>query len=487
MDNPFEKLARGSYYLLLGNVTTSIIGALFWIILAKIVNAKYIGEAMVVISLMIVLITFASSGLQTALTKYIAELNTNKKYLASKRMIRFALMLAIAIGFGIGIILFSLSNHISMIYKSDNLASLIAFISIIYIPSQIVVECIKAIYTAYHRTEYVLLITIIFQASRLVIAILLALYDFNAFAIIAGFSIASLIQLAISYTMMQRLIPRVKEIEDDKGSIGIKDMLTFSGFNYIAMGMRTLRNQIGVLIIGFYNIESSAFYGVSSIIAASIGNVMVSFATALLPAATEEITKGNKDNVRHIFNLTIKLALILNGFLVLLLIVEPSYLLRLISDSYVEASEALRILVIAYLINSTSHIMGSLLNALNRAKDIAIRESIGSIIIIILSFILAPILSLEGLALAMLTGSLVNIILAYILINRQGFVISLDVYKVALSITIAFIISYIILTVYGSILAALVLALSIHATFSLGVKAITIREILAIIKIIKKG
>jgi stage V sporulation protein B len=495
MDNPFERLARGSLYLLLGNITTSTVGAVFWIILAKMLDSVHIGQAMIVIALMTSIIAFTGSGVQTALTKYIAEHNAKSEYKESRRIINIGLIISLLIGTIVGIILFLLSDSISMIYSSsEGMAFLISLASLSYIPANAIVASISSIYTAYHKTQYVLLTTVIFQASRLIASIALAINGFEALAIIVGFSIASIINSVIGYIIMRSVSKHyvrrergedVKvEADDSKNKFSIKALLTFSGYNYIATGLRTLRNQIGVLTIGTYSVELSAFYGISSLIANVVGQVMISIASMLLPTVSEEIVKGNRDGVKHLFNIAMRIALVLNGFLVLLLLIEPTYILRMISHSYVEASDALRILVIAYLINSTSNLMASMLNAINRAKDIAMRESISSAIIVALTPLLVPILGIEGAAIALLVGSLSNLVLSYMLISRQGFTLSMNVYRAPLSIVVAFTLGYILLVVYGNTLISLILALSVHMLFSLAVKAITRKEISTIISVL---
>ncbi len=488
MDKPFHRLAKGSSYLLLGNVTSSIVGAIFWIILAKIIDAQHIGTAMVVVALMTTLVSFASSGIQQALAKYVAEYNANKEYAKTRRVMRLGLIVSLVISSIVAVILLLLADSIGLVYSSsEGIALLIALASITYIPSNAIVASLSSIYTAYHKAQYVLLLTVIFQASRLAVALTLALYGLDALAIITGFSIASMIGAILGYIVMLRINNHKEQIDakdnnDDK--ISAKSILTFSGFNYVAAGMRTLRNQIGVLTIGTFNIEASAFYGISSLIASVIGNVMLSIAGVLLPTASEELAKGNKDGVKNLFSVALRIALILNGFLVLILLIEPNYILGLISRSYTEASEALRILVVAYLINSTGMIISSLLNAINKAREIAVRESIASLVIITLTPSLVSFMGIEGAAYALLIGSLVNLILSYILVRRYGFMLPFSVYKASLSIGVAAVVGYITLTIFNNTLIALALALLVHASFAFAVKAITKKEAVEIMSVI---
>ncbi len=491
MDEPFHRLARGSSYLLLGNITTSIVGAIFWIILAKIIDDQHIGTAMVVIALMTTVVSFTGAGIQQALAKYVAGYNANKEYSKTRRVIRLGLIASLIMGSVVSVILLLLADSIGSVYSSsEGIALLIALASLTYIPSNVVAAALSSIYTAYHKAQYVLLLTVVFQASRLVVALVLALYGLDALAVITGFSVASMINAVLGYVMMLRVSrdhmreQMISTVHDDSDRISVRSIPTFSGFNYIAAGMKTLRNQIGVLTIGTFNIEASAFYGISSLIAHVVGNVMLSISGVMLPTASEELAKGNKDSVKNLLGIALRIALILNGFLVLLLLIEPNYILSLISHSYTEAGGALRILVVAYLVNSTSILISSLLNAMNRARDIAVRESIASAVIIALTPLLVPIMGIEGAAYALLIGSFINLILSYMLVRRNGFILPLSVYKAASSIAVASAVGYITLTVINNTLIALALSLLTHASFAFAVKAITKREVSAIVNIV---
>jgi hypothetical protein len=62
-----------------------------------------------------------------------------------------------------------------------------------------------------------LLLTAVFQASRLAVALALALYGLNALAIIAGFSIASIISAVLGYIFMLRISKDYAKDANNKG------------------------------------------------------------------------------------------------------------------------------------------------------------------------------------------------------------------------------------------------------------------------------
>ncbi|HKG70635.1 MAG TPA: hypothetical protein VKA87_01995, partial [Nitrososphaeraceae archaeon] len=56
--SPFRKFATGSYFLVLDNLVNFVIGAVFWLVLAKIVDPVSIGQSMVVVAFATTIIGF---------------------------------------------------------------------------------------------------------------------------------------------------------------------------------------------------------------------------------------------------------------------------------------------------------------------------------------------------------------------------------------------------------------------------------------------
>ena len=141
--------------------------------------------------------------------------------------------------------------------------------------------------------------------------------------------------------------------------------------------------------------------------------------SALLPAASEQLIKGDKIELSKMINTAIRMSIFISGFSFTILVLEPSYFLNLVSNAYIEAEYALRILVIISMNTALSAIFASLLNASNRTIDVAKIEIVSSVFVIVLTFILIPPLGLEGAALATFIGSACSLILCLVAIKRE--------------------------------------------------------------------
>src|SRR5436309_10508184 len=83
-----NKLAKGSYFLILDNFANLGIGAIFWLVLSKIIDPATIGQAMVITGLAVTIIGFSGYGVQLALSKYLAEYSVKNMPNTARRIVR---------------------------------------------------------------------------------------------------------------------------------------------------------------------------------------------------------------------------------------------------------------------------------------------------------------------------------------------------------------------------------------------------------------
>ncbi len=485
-DKPYEKLARGSYFLILSNITNLGLGAAFWILLAKIVSLTSLGQTMVVIALATSVFGFAGYGVSVMVSKYIADYNVRGMPNTSRRVFSLGLKIAMLVSSVAAIILALLSGTISSaVYHDPSLSFLMTFAVVTYLPSQTIVAALTAAFQGSHRMEYTLLINLIYEIARLAITVMLVLYGLSSFGILVGFSAASLVASLIGYVyLIPKAVPWSKNKEEPSESL--RHTVKFSGLNYFAIGMRTLSTQIGVLIVGTQSIEWAALYGISVLIANMVGGILLAVSRAILPTASEEWTKGNQTRVRSVFNTAVRISLFMSGFSFLILMIEPSYVLRLISESYIHAALALRILVVSAIISSLSAIMISLLNATNRAKDVALNGLISSAITIALTFVLPFMFGIDGAAIAILSGSITSLVLSLVVLKRRdGLTLSLkNVVKPLVSISVGLLVGFPIFALWHNIVLSLALSILSYIAFSWMCRVTTESELRAMLSIV---
>jgi len=475
-EKPFERLAKGSYFLSLSSIVNMGMGALFWFILARMVEPAYVGQAMVVIALITSVIGFSGIGVQAMTSKYISECNARRMPGLSRKVFSVGMKVAILVSGTAALSIGLLSENIATAaYKDPGMAILLAFAAFTYLPAHTIVMALIGVFQGSQRMEYVLFINLLFQLVRLSSAAALVLYGLSSFGILTGFALGSSVAASIAYFYLTpKMLP--KQIE---GSLRLRDLLKFSGFNYIDAGVRSVAGQIAVLLLGTYNFELAAFFGVTALISKIMSSVIGGVSSAILPTASEEWAKGNKHEFGHIFNAAVRIPLVITGFAVLVLMIAPNAVLSLIGKSYVEASAALRILVISSLIVALDSIMLSLLNATGRSGLVARIGLVSSAVTIVLTVILIPLFRLEGAAVALLVGSISSLILSATLLKyREGLSLrGSSVIKPAVSIIAGLLIGILMLGLLNNPLLAIITAIATYCGFSLVSHAIKMSEV----------
>ena len=498
---PFEKLAKGSYFLILDNIVNLSLGALFWIVLAKLVDAAPLGQAMVAVAFATSVIGFAGYGVQVTISKYMSEYNARNMPRASKRVLSLGIKLALIVSASVAVVIALLSGYIaSEAYHDASMTPVLVLAVLTFLPSQTVVSALMGAYQGSHKMKFVLMSDSIYQAIRLGIAVFLVLAAFGSFGIIVSFAIASIVASVLGYVYF---VPRLF----GKGAIdaslaaatgkeagseirGIRQIIQFSGHNYAAVGMKTLTAQIGVLIVGTQNFELAAFYGLSVLISNLVGGVLNAVSRALLPTATEEWTKGNKQGFRRTLDTGIRLSMLISGFGFLVLMVHPSEVLGLISDQYVEASDALRILVVSSIIYSLGAIITSMLNAANRAAEVAKIGITSSGITIILTFVLTPTMFIEGAAVALLLGSIAGLVMSMTsLRSKEGITVSASsTIKPAFVMVAGIGVAFGVLTIFpNDIFLSLGSAIASYIGISMALRVTTRKEIRRLAGVAQRG
>jgi stage V sporulation protein B len=417
-----ERFARSSYYLLLDSFTNLGIGAIFWVVLARIIDPSSIGQSMVVIAFATTVIGFSGNGVQVAIAKYVSEFIAKDMRRTAKRVFNFGLKIALIVIAITVMVLALLSDEIaSMAYQNPSLSILLLLAVLTFIPSQTIISALIGAFQGTQKMKFVVMTDLMFQSLRILIAIILVFYGLGALGILIAVSIASVSSALASYLfLLPRAFGRIESAKsEDKQSI--KQMVQFSGLNYANIGMRTLGTQIGMLVLGTVNFEWAAFFGLAMLASKVVGAVLNSTSSAMLPAASEQWVKGNREGLGQIANTAIRISLLISGFVVLVIFVDSEYFLGLISKDYVVAALSLRILIIGSIASALASVLASMLNGMDRATEVAKIGIFSSIVIISLTVILVPIMGFDGAAVAFLIGSIFGLILSlkYLRSNKQ--------------------------------------------------------------------
>jgi O-antigen/teichoic acid export membrane protein len=474
----YNKLAKWSFFLILASLTNLGIGAIFWVLLAKLAAPAIIGQAMVVTGFATTLIGFSGYGIQAALSKYMSEFSAKNMQNAARKILKNGIKVSLILSGVMAVAIALLSGQIaSMAYNDSSLSLLLVFTIVTYLPTWTVVAALQGAFQGVHIMKYVMVTDLIFQVARMGFVVAALYWGMDVFGILLGFAIASFLTLAISYFyLLPRAIPASNEKEEQQPAT--KGIIGFTSLNYFTVGIKVLSAQLGTLILGTQSFEYAAFYGLALLVSKIVGSFSQSVAGALLPTASAELVLGNKDGLRKLVNTSVRISILISGFGFIILMIDPAYFLSLISDSYAEAALALRILTVSAVLISITSILTSLLNAANRASDVARIGLISSMITIGLTFVLTPLQGIEGAAIAMLAGSVVGLGMSLVALKQKENMIisSRSIIKPFVAIMSGLMVGY-LFVLWNQVELGVFLALACYALFAIACKATTKGEI----------
>lgn len=486
----FNKLGRASYFLILDNLANLGIGAVFWLILAKMADPTTIGQAMVVTGLATTVIGFTGVGIQAALSKFLSEYNAKNMPNTVRRILRKGVLGSLTISAIAAFVISMLSGQIATLaYRDATLSLLLIFTITTFLPTQTIMSAMLGAFQGMHLAKYVAISDSIFQACRIAFVMLAFIYGLGVFGILLGITLASCFSLAVCYFyFLPRAIPRSVANEEKSEDGEMKKVVNFMSLNYVTVGVKILSNQFGVLVLGTQSFEWAAFYGLVLLISKIVGSFSTSVGNALLPTASEHWVSGDKNELRKMVNTAVRISILISGFGFILLMIDPMYFLSLISESYVEAAWALRILAVSAIITAITAIVTSLLNAANRAGDVAKIAMTSSITSITLTLILTRIQGLEGAAIAMFVGSTLGLSLSLITLKRKENMIisSRSMIKPFIAIMSGLMVGY-VFVILNHVLLGIIVAVACYAMFSIAYRVTTKREIKQLIGIAING
>ncbi len=404
-DRQVKRLGVGSIFLVLENLSTEILGAAFWLILARMVLPDVLGQALVVYSVTATVFGFTAFGVRTSLAKYISEYNAKKMYKTSKRILNLGLKMGLIIGIVAGVVVSLTSGYLSTVYQEPAILPLLVIALLTFVPSQTIVATLMGAYQGCQKSKFCWLSDVLYQASKLVLTIPLILLGIGSLGIILGISLGGVAVAMIGYLL---LIPRSlhQDVFHDEHKVRMRDVLHFSGFNYLGQGMRTLSKQAGVLILGTQGFEWAAFFGMSVMVSSVVGGILIGISRALLPAVSEQLVTEGKQHVAKLLNTSVRIALLVSGPVYVVLLISPQSILTLLSKDYVVASSALQLLIVSSIIGAISMLIISALNGAGRAREVALLSVISSAITIVVTVLLIPSMGMVGAALGQLAGSI---------------------------------------------------------------------------------
>ena len=285
-----KPLYKNAIYLIVNSGLGAILGALFWIIVARVYSPSEVGLATALISATGLLATFSRLGVEWSLIRYLPTENDKQGLINSSLTIVGIVTLFLTLLFVAGLRIWSPA----LLLVQQDIAIFVAFVTFSVVSSVANVQ--NSSFVGLRIGKYSLYQNLI--SGLLQIPLPLILISLGMLGIFMSWGLASIAGLIIAFVLVRRVVPKYVPSPTINKRL-ISPMMRFSGTNYIAELLDSLPALLfPLIIVNLLNQSSNAYFFVDWSIASLLFVIPVSVCSSLLAEGVYEPQKFQKDTWR---------------------------------------------------------------------------------------------------------------------------------------------------------------------------------------------
>ncbi len=410
---------ENSFFSLFVNLVSKVGGLIFTILLARALLPDLFGLYNLIFSIIATIATFTDLGINTALSRYLADsLSKGKKYeIEARSRVRFLFNLKILLSAVVSILLFSLSTWVSATIFHKPEMALPLRIGSIYLFAMAIQGFFSTIFYPLKKLKYNFISEVLFQIAKIGLFLLLVGMYKTVASVFVVFIIAY--TLSIIFYVVTVLIKQRKLFIGKLIPIERKRMVVFLGWAIILSSFSTIFISINTLMLGFF-VENNflGYYATIWSIVMPIAT-LVNLGAIFIPIFTQikkkRFDRGFKQVIKYSAMFAIPLSIGLS--FVILRVIRVLY-----GQSYVPQEFFLPILVASILIclliveEIASTIYYSVLISKEKIKIATVIMVFATILNIILNYFMIKILLPYGQAWAIVGVSIATFITRYLVV-----------------------------------------------------------------------
>jgi len=401
-----------AFYLVMASVIASLLGFVFWIIVARLYPPEDVGLASATISAMGLVAAFAGLGLGMGLIRFLPHSGEN-----ANKMINTALtinILASIVGAFIFIAGLSFWSP-ALLFLRENPIYLAAFV--IFTIASGMLNLTGNTFIARRRAGFVVAQNLIFSLLKLTLPILLASF-FHSFGIFASWGISLCVALLVCFLLF---LPRVQGGYRPFFALNrkaVNDIMHFSFANYISNLLWGAPAMIlPIMMVNLSGAELTAYFYIAWAIAGTPAIVSGALSTSLFAEGSHD-----EDGVGLNIWRSLKISfLTLVPAIILILAIAP-WLLDLFGGAYAENGVTLlRILALSALPLTINIIYLAIKRIEKKLKVLVGLSAFAAIAALGLTYLLLPVMGIDGAGIAwLITQGTIALVVVADSLKRRG-------------------------------------------------------------------
>lgn len=431
LDNSLKLLAKTSLMIFIILIFSKIMVYVYRIIIARYFGPEIYG--LLSLSLMILgwFAAFSSFGLYEGVLRYTSFYRGKKEFQKIGYLFKFSIKILIFSSIFSGILLFFLSEFISIkIFHNSNLIIFLRISSFI-IPFYLLSNVFLAAIQAFEKIKaYTIILDFIQHLIKIFLLVFFILINLNFSAVIVSYVSGILAIFLISFFYCKYKLPSLFEkyslTAKEKSKIK-REVLSYSWPLFFVIIVDSIFPWIDFFAIGYFKgVSEVGFYSAAVSIAYLLIFLPPLFLRLFFPMLTRYFSAKDINLMRELSKQIEKWIFIVNlPFFILMVLFPGVFINFLFGSRYLVAENSLRFLAIGYLFFSMTLVSHNLLSIIGKTKIIFIDLILVSILNIILNILLVPKYSLDGAAFSTMISQIILSFLIFFQVRHYVLIIPL--------------------------------------------------------------
>lgn len=450
-----QTTAKGSVHLLWGLIVSTVISSVGTIFIAKLLGDESYGLYAIAINAPIIFANFRDWGINTAITRYTAQYNTQNQPEEIKKTILSGLTFELILGTILTIISFTLSSFLANAFDRPTIAPLIQISSLVILTGALM-NTATAAFTGLEKMHLNSVMLIVQATVKTSLIIALVLLGFGTTGAVWGFITAALIAgltgILLTYTMYKSL----SQSNNNKLELlkTTKTMLKYGAPISVVTILSGFLAQFYSYLMNIYVTGTAGDAAIGNYNVALNFVVLITFfatpvLTMLLPAFSKLDAQKDHQTLQNVFQYSVKYAaLIVVPVTAMVMTLAQPAINTIFQEDYLQAPLFLALLSITYLYTALGHLsVGNLINGQGYTKFNIKIAVLTAAIGFPLSFVLISNYGVVGLIITSLTVGLPGLFVSLLFIKKQ-FGVSIDWLssaKILLSSAVAAALTYLLI------------------------------------------
>lgn len=421
-----KSIVVATLILTLATTIIRIVGMIFRIYLANVLGAEGIGLYQLILSFYFLMVTLATSGIRTAVSRLISEQLALKNYLNAKNVLYQGIILSLVTGISSGLLMFYFANSVGENILKDKRTVLALLYLAPSLPLIAVSSCYKGYFFAVGRVLKPAIVQVTEQIFRIVVILyLMKQYlplglEYACAAVSIGMlaeEIFSALLIWMFYVTDKRPFKNNNKLKQNMMFKILKISIPLSGTSYVNSILRTLEDTLipaRMILYGASAQDALSLYGMIKGMVLPLlffpSSLLTSLSSVLIPSVAGDNVTSNEKRVTNTLSKVLHFTSI-SGILVVGIFIFFPHEIAMAVYNKSEVGTMLKLITIVCPFMYLNMVISSMLSALGEEVISFKINIIESVIKISMIYFLLPIYGFNAYLAALLLTTVINTIL----------------------------------------------------------------------------